>query len=53
MAPSTFVGQEQRGVKNPNLETKPPPSRRGEQAEPTSRRPGQSKRKKGLADFLL
>ena len=49
MAQSTFVGQEQLGVKNPNLESKAPPSRRGEQAEPSSRRAGQAKRKKGLA----
>src|SRR6185503_15421290 len=59
MAQSTFVGQEQRGVKNPNLESKSPPSRRGEQTAPSSRRggvgappnsrTGQAKRKKGLA----
>jgi ribonucleoside-diphosphate reductase alpha chain len=46
MAQSTFVGQEQRGVKNPNLESKAPPSRRGESVAPSSRRAGQGKRKK-------
>ena len=47
MAQSTFVGQEQRDVKNPNLESKSPPSRRGESTAPSSRRASQSKRKKG------
>jgi ribonucleoside-diphosphate reductase alpha chain len=48
MAQSTFVGQEQRGVKNPNPESNAPPARGGEQTEPSSRRAG-AKRKKGLS----
>src|SRR5262245_42604174 len=47
MAQSTFVGQEQRGVKNPSLDSKGPPSRRSEQPAPSSRRAGQAKKRKG------
>jgi ribonucleoside-diphosphate reductase alpha chain len=51
MAQSTFVGQEQKDVKNPGLESKVPPTKRGAEVAPSSRRAGhQTKsKKKGLS----